>query len=128
MKLTLSGNYLNSTYADESGRIVYKVRTTGTIPGASTTIAKILPDDIPRREDETGNGQEEDRFAHFARIDWKAYRVLVRGEEIPGKKLLRIEGWRRSRIFVGDDGKEYKWVLKPGHPELQLLDIIKETL
>ncbi|KAG7086306.1 hypothetical protein E1B28_002270 [Marasmius oreades] len=122
MKLTLSGDHLNSTYADESGRVLYKVHTTSTLPGGSTTVTKLLPDDIPRREDESGSGCRGDRFAHFARVDWKSYHIFAHGEEIATKKLFRREGWKRHRVFVGEDGKEYKWVLGPRHSELQLND------
>ncbi|KAF9266001.1 hypothetical protein L218DRAFT_942779 [Marasmius fiardii PR-910] len=131
MKFTLSGDYVNSTYADENGRIIYKVQTTSTLPGGYTNILKVLPDDIPRREslslDTSGGGRDYlgDRFIHIARIDWKSFHIFSRGEDIPTKTLFRKEGWNRNRIFMGDDGREYKWVLGPRQPELQLNDETK---
>ncbi|KAL0569944.1 hypothetical protein V5O48_012019 [Marasmius crinis-equi] len=125
MTLTLSGSYLNSTYADENGRVIYKVNTTTTLPGGSSNIVKLLPDDIPRMQNVEGDEVPGDRFAHLARIDWKIYSIFHHGEELVTKQFFRREsGWakKRNRIFMGEDGKEYKWVLGPVYPELRLND------
>ncbi|KAG7086287.1 hypothetical protein E1B28_002251 [Marasmius oreades] len=130
MNLTLSGNFLKCTYTDDNGRVVYKVHTSSTYPGNSTTISKVLPDDIPRGASENGKGSG-DRFAHLARIDWKVvYSTLVRGgEETSAKTFFRREGISgalgRNRIFVGDDGREYRWLLGACTSELELNDEYK---
>ncbi|KAF9266002.1 hypothetical protein L218DRAFT_997355 [Marasmius fiardii PR-910] len=121
MRLTLSGNFLKCTYADENGRIIYKVHSTL----ARTTISKVIPGDIPRRnsENESDTG---DRFAHLGRIDWKAmYSVLVLGgEEFSTRTYFKRDGFTGAmglnRVFVGDDGREYKWLLGSWTSELRL--------
>ncbi|KAF9265280.1 hypothetical protein L218DRAFT_860954 [Marasmius fiardii PR-910] len=130
MRLTLSGNFLKCTYTDENGRVIYKVQTTSTIHG-KTTISKVLPDDIPRGErigqDDEINDSGPDRFAHLGRIDWRVGgSILVRGgEELSVKTFFRRGGlWAlgKNRLFFGDDGREYKWILGSWTSELQLND------
>ncbi|KAF9266003.1 hypothetical protein L218DRAFT_129808 [Marasmius fiardii PR-910] len=107
MRLTLSGNFLKSTYTDEKGRVIYKVQTSNK-HGGKTTIT------------------QSDRFAHLARIDWKVgHAILVRGgEELSTKTFFRRDGfWAgKDRLFSGDDGREYKWHLGSWGSELQLND------
>ncbi|KAL0569945.1 hypothetical protein V5O48_012020 [Marasmius crinis-equi] len=126
MKLTLAGNYLNTTYADDNGKINYKSHTTSTFPGGKTNIVKVLPADIPRRQN-SGDGEAElgDRFAHMARIDWKIISDFqLGGEEVSAKKFFRREIWaaKKNRIFTGEDGKEYRWLFGAWAPELILND------
>ncbi|KAJ8094057.1 hypothetical protein PM082_009947 [Marasmius tenuissimus] len=113
MKFSIPGNFLNSNYVDENGRVIYKVNTTIKVPGNKTSISKILPGDIPRSEN-GADGQSGDRFAHLARIDWKPVNSVFYfgGEEIETEKLfVRREGWlRRKLTFIWEDGKQYQWI------------------
>ncbi|KAJ8094019.1 hypothetical protein PM082_009908 [Marasmius tenuissimus] len=127
MKLTTSRDSLNSTYTDEAGRVIYKVRT---IPqrhsaGAGsmkmeTKVSKILPDGIPRRQEGSGN---VDRFAHLARIEWnsgsnhgKGHSIATiyrAGEEIQTDSFFSKEAWMgrhlRTCVFIDEEGDEYTW-------------------
>ena len=97
MKLTLSGGYLNCSYTDETGRVLYKVKTDSTYPGGKTNIFGLLPDDIPRRDSTIGDVSLADRFAYLARIEWKTIysTFLLGGEEVDANKFFRKEIWKR---------------------------------
>ncbi|KAK7040355.1 Replication termination factor 2 [Paramarasmius palmivorus] len=130
-RLHLSSNFLNGTYTDDAGKVIYKVNTPTRV-GGSTTIAKVLPADvdIPRRESDVVGGE---RFASLGRINWKfwsttrASTIQILGQEIETKDFFRSEGWAgkllgSNRVFTAPDGKEYKWFLGPYSSKLVLND------
>ncbi|KAJ8094059.1 hypothetical protein PM082_009949 [Marasmius tenuissimus] len=126
MKLTLSGSYLNCSYTDDTGRVIYKVKTDNTFPGGKTNILGLLPDDIPRRE--SIGDIREDRFAYLARIEWKTIysTFMLGGEAVDANKFFRKEIWKRmNRIFTGGDGQEYRWIIRWLAPELVINDEVR---
>ncbi|KAI3608170.1 hypothetical protein WG66_006527 [Moniliophthora roreri] len=114
MKLHVTGHFLNATYADDAGRVIYKVKTSSLVH-RSTTISKVLPQDIdiPRRNSDPNDSQE--RFAHLARIDWgvQSTSIHLLDQLMETRQFLRKEPkfFTRNRIFTAPDGKEYKWIL-----------------
>ncbi|ESK82738.1 hypothetical protein Moror_5672 [Moniliophthora roreri MCA 2997] len=132
MKLHLSQNFLNSTYTDDTGRVIYKVNTPSTpLVNGSTTISKVLPadTDIPRR-DSGSDSDSHERFANLGRIDWRTLQsslIRILDQQMETKQFFRRDGWSgklfgRNRVFTAPDGKEYKWILDPLIMELVLND------
>lgn len=67
MHLYLSGNSaINSTFHTADGQAIYKVRTTSTAFGRTTTICRIL------RNDALFDYTMRDKFGHLAQIEWKS--------------------------------------------------------
>ncbi|KAL0567933.1 hypothetical protein V5O48_014061 [Marasmius crinis-equi] len=84
-----------------------------------TIVSKILPDDLPRKEDSI----EGDRYAHLARINWRLNATIqFGGNELEADKFLRRVSWGKYRAFTDEDGREYKWLLGARSSELYLND------
>ncbi|KAF5390383.1 hypothetical protein D9757_005163, partial [Collybiopsis confluens] len=87
-----------------------------------------IPPIPPRR-----NTGDRTNFIYVAQIEWRRFKsTKVRfamgrysGKEVLVKDLFRKQGWGNrghSRVFTGEDGKEYKWVLARFRSELTLND------
>ncbi|EEB93169.1 hypothetical protein MPER_08219 [Moniliophthora perniciosa FA553] len=126
MKLHVTGYFLNATYANDAGRVIYKVKSPSLVSG-STTISRVLPADIniPRRNSDANNDSQE-RFAHLARIDWgvQSTSIHLLDQTMETRQFLRREPkfLSRNRIFIAPDGKEYKWILGAHTSQLILYD------
>ncbi|KAJ3991801.1 hypothetical protein F5050DRAFT_1580780 [Lentinula boryana] len=91
-------------------------------PTASPNNVPSIPP-MPRRRTVDHN------FIYVAQIDWRIFRSskirfgtgLRSGREILVKDLFKKEGWGfwgRNRVFIGDDGEEYRWNFGRTHPQL----------
>jgi hypothetical protein len=91
MHLILShSSPINSVYSNEDGQAIYKVHSPFKFIGRTSTISRILPNDIPGRDDIV----MQDRFARLAQIDWKIIspsRIRFGGIEADVKTFFRKE-------------------------------------
>ncbi|KAG6916908.1 hypothetical protein DXG01_004741 [Tephrocybe rancida] len=124
MKLNLSGSSpLNSTFTNDDGQALYKVETKIWAISPTSNITCVIPNDIPRREEEDTNISMQDRFAYFGHVEHNmiASAVLHFGDQrYEAKDYFKKDGWGaygRNRVFTGLDGREYKWLLRSFSPK-----------
>lgn len=62
---------LNSTFAAENGQIIYKVNTPMRLGTRTSTISKIMPNDVVLHQEDEGEGEVDmrDRFALCVTLD-----------------------------------------------------------
>ncbi|KAJ3925122.1 MAG: hypothetical protein NXY57DRAFT_1044371 [Lentinula lateritia] len=103
------------------------------IGGVAATTTVSPPPSMPRRRTIDHN------FVYVAQIDWKVFRSSkirfgtgqYSGLEIPVKDLFRKEGWGfwgRHRVFIGEDGQEYRWNFGRTHPQILVATFHQERL
>ncbi|KAJ7119099.1 hypothetical protein C8R44DRAFT_790012 [Mycena epipterygia] len=136
MQLILTGTTyypMNAVYADASGAPQYKVNTPLNLLNGRTTAISRVVDGIPRRQSQSGDeheteGEEGERFASLAHIDWRVVESTVirfRGRELLTRDFFRKTGWGlygRHHVFTASDGKEYKWIISTYTTELKSND------
>ncbi|KAJ7688353.1 hypothetical protein B0H17DRAFT_1068248 [Mycena rosella] len=133
MRLLVTTNKpINANYRDaESGVTQYKARTPIKVPELKTTISRLLDSDIPRREQaDPDDDIHNDRFGMLAQVSWRMGGPSViqfGGQEIDPATFFRREnqGWHgkpREYIFTAQDGKEYRWILRPYTTRLKTND------
>ncbi|KAG1826807.1 uncharacterized protein BJ212DRAFT_1256309 [Suillus subaureus] len=108
--LTLSTEHVrNTVITNEQGQVIYKTETPFELAGVrTTTILKIKPND--------DQYHMQDQFDVLGEIEWHAFApskfryggtVVETKEFIPRRGLLG-----RERVFVGPDGRPYRWDLQ----------------
>ncbi|KAJ7684350.1 hypothetical protein DFH06DRAFT_4880 [Mycena polygramma] len=132
----------NALYTDAAGAPQYKVNTPLKLNHRATTISRVVERDIPRRQStsssRSGPSNEPEviadaRFANLANIDWRVVEssvIYFRGQELAVHDFFRKQGWGwygRHRVFMAQDGREFKWILGAYTSQLQLNDAT-ETL
>lgn len=88
---------LNSTFAAENGQIIYKVNTPMRLGTRTSTISKIMPNDVVLHQEDEGEGEVDmrDRFALLAVVEHKPIKSSVikfGGTEVETLKYFRKEG------------------------------------
>ena len=101
MNLYIPGTVLNSDYNDENGKTLYKVSTPLSLGNKTSTITRLIHSSS---ESESGEEDQQDvpegRFAHLARIEFKAVGHSVihyKGAEFDTKETFRQLAWWRTR-------------------------------
>ncbi|KAJ6567250.1 hypothetical protein DFH09DRAFT_919057 [Mycena vulgaris] len=122
---------INANYRDESGVAQYKVRTPIKVPELNTTISRLIDKDIPRREQGDSDADSDSaRFGMLAQVSWRMGGPSVirfGGQEIDPATFFRREnmswyGKPKEHIFTAQDGKEYRWYLRPYTTRLKVND------
>ncbi|KAG5637027.1 hypothetical protein H0H81_006062 [Sphagnurus paluster] len=128
MYLYLSGPHaFNTTFHDTYGQAIYKVRTSSKMFGRTTTVCRILRNEI------LCDYSMRDIFGHLAQIEWKSFRSSVlrfRGCEMATRSFFKRHSWGlrgSDRLFAAPDGCKYRWCLDTAAPELRAHDE-KQTL
>ncbi|KAF5379133.1 hypothetical protein D9615_005855 [Tricholomella constricta] len=124
MQLYLSGpRAFHSTYHDANGQAIYKVRTSSQVFGRTTTVSRILRNEI------LYDHSMRDIFGHLAQIEWKSFRSSILrfyGREMRTRSFFKKQGWGWhgcDRVFAAPDGREYRWKLGTAAPEAGILDL-----
>ncbi|KAJ7063730.1 hypothetical protein C8F01DRAFT_1134103 [Mycena amicta] len=139
MLLNLTGiSPINTVLSDESGNPQYKVSTPKA--GGTTYVSCVIQIQNPVDNNSFKIKSEDTgmRFANLALIDFHEHHyklsstITFRGEERKVNEWLRKQGAGKGwfgphRPFTGEDGNEYKWLLKSNHCELRTNDAA-ETL
>ena len=97
MNLYIPGTVLNSDYNDENGQTLYKVSTPLSLGNKTSTITRLIHSSS---ESEDQQDVLEGRFAHLARIEFKAVGHSVihyKGAEFDTKERFRQLAWWRTR-------------------------------
>jgi hypothetical protein len=108
--LTLSTEHVrNTVITNEQGQIIYKTQTPFRLVGVrTTTIQKVRPYD--------NQYHMRHQFDVLGEIEWHTFtssKFRSGGTEITTKKFIPKRGlWGRERVFVGPDGRPYRWDLK----------------
>jgi hypothetical protein len=95
MKLHLSERSpLNSTFSNDAGQILYKVDTPLKLGARTSTIKRVIPNDVVPQQ---GGGVDmQDRFGVLGQIEHKPISssiIKLGGIEAETKAYFRKEGW-----------------------------------
>ncbi|KAG6861791.1 hypothetical protein C0995_012295 [Termitomyces sp. Mi166 len=126
MHLYLSDHsHLNSVLTNEDGQVLYKIETPHSVGTRTSHITCVVPNGVPRRDEEDTAISMQDKFAYFGQVEHNLIASSVLhfgGDQFETKKYFRKEGWGicgrtdvevvRHRVFTGIDGREYKWLLR----------------
>ncbi len=90
MNLYIPGSsILNSEYNDPDGKTVYKVSTPRSLGNKTSTITRVIHSPSESEDQDVLEG----RFAHLARIEFKAIgHYTLQGN---AKVMFKVEGWER---------------------------------
>lgn len=131
MHLYLSNHSpLNSVYTNEHGQAIYKVETPKAFGTRTSTISRIVPNDIQNSNSE----DMRDRFMFVAQVVHKPIKSSIlrfRGSEFETSSYFHKEGlgvYGRHRAFMAPNGLEYKWLLGAFTPELVAKDRAKTPI
>lgn len=96
MNLILSDrSFLNATYSNDAGQVIYKVETPKKLTTRISTITRVIPNDVTLK----GYSDEVDmqnRFGFLAQIEHKPISSSVikfGGVEVETKEYFRKQGW-----------------------------------
>ncbi|KAG2070039.1 hypothetical protein BDR04DRAFT_1077403 [Suillus decipiens] len=103
----------NTIITNEQGQVLYKTDTSFRLLGAHTTIIqKIKPND--------DQYHMRDQFEVLGEIEWHKFtssKFRTGGTEVETKQFIPKKGllgrnFGRKRVFIGPDGRPYRWDLK----------------
>ncbi|KAH7909214.1 hypothetical protein BJ138DRAFT_256042 [Hygrophoropsis aurantiaca] len=108
MRFILSSEHVrNTTVTNEHGQVVYRTDTPFKIGSRTTTVLKIRPN--------YADADMRDQFAVLGAIQWHYIASSIfrfGGQEIQANEFIPASGiLRRTRTFMGPDGRSYKWKL-----------------
>ncbi|CAL1703175.1 unnamed protein product [Somion occarium] len=126
MELELSrDSTTNTVLRIPGGRPLYHIHTPSMF-SRTTTIYKIPETNVQRYEDaEKMTDVEPKAEEEMARIYWhtiSSSRLIYDGRALEFKTFLKSKGFRGDRVFIGPDGKNYKWHEGWNGPRLELAD------
>ncbi|KAG6817036.1 hypothetical protein H0H87_000448 [Tephrocybe sp. NHM501043] len=97
MKLYLSGSPLNAAYTNEDGQTLYKVETDTWALTPTSTITRVVPNDVPRgEEDDTAIVSMQDKFEYLGHVKRGVIAPSVLhfgGQQYEAKKFFRKGEW-----------------------------------
>ncbi|KAG6810702.1 hypothetical protein H0H92_010665 [Tricholoma furcatifolium] len=111
---------LNTILTNADGQVLYKVETPFTLGSRTSTVTRVIPNDIPGNEEEPSM---QDRYEYFGEVEHNPISSSVLrfgGNQFETNTFFRKAEWApngRSRIFTGPDGQEYKWLLQRYTPK-----------
>lgn len=89
-------SFLNATYSNEAGQVIYKVETPKGLTTRVSTITRVIPNDVIPLKGDSDEVDMRDRFGFLAQIEHKPISSSVikfGGVEVETKEYFRKEGW-----------------------------------
>lgn len=96
MNLYLKGSFLNGTYSNEHGQVLFKVKTPLGVSVRTATVTRVVPND-----EHPKNGQDlvddfRDRYAELGEIEFRVLGsslIRIEGTQVEAQKYFRKVGW-----------------------------------